>query len=197
MKVGIKKTVAAVIAVTVAALMLAGCGADPRTLVDKFVVGGKATADVTGDFVIDPNGGEPSFDSDLADKVLNLVNVERINLGLNPLVKDAMLEQTSQVRCAEMFENSYFEHTRPDGTKWHTIFDETGYKYQTVMENIQMGSNKTVTAQEVFDCWKNSPSHYEAIISPDVTHSGVAVYVRDNGRICEWYATEHFSKPMQ
>lgn len=197
MKVGIKKIVAAALAVTLLAVMLAGCELDPRTLVDKFIVGNKTTADITGDFVIDPSGGGASFDSDLADKVLNLVNVERINLGLDPLVKDAMLEQTAAVRCEEMFENSYFEHTRPDGTKWYTAIEETGYKYQTIMENIQMGSNKTVTAQDVFDCWKNSPSHYEAMISPDVTHSGVAVYVRDNGRICEWYATEHFSKPMQ
>ncbi|MFA9380333.1 MAG: CAP domain-containing protein [Acetanaerobacterium sp.] len=148
------------------------------------------------EFHIDPNGeGVTDFSTTLEDSVLSLVNTERQSLSLSSLSEDSTLKETARARCKEMMENDYFEHTRPDGRDWSTIIDEYHYRYSVVSENLQKGRAETLNAQEIFDSWKESPAHYEALIASDVTRTGVGIYVRKSDLGYEWYATEHFAAP--
>lgn len=155
-----------------------------------------AADNTESEFHIDPNGeGETDFSATLEDGVLRLVNAERQSLSLSPLVEEETLKETARARCKEMMENDHFEHTRPDGRDWSTIIEEKGYRYTVVSENLQKGRAQTLSAQDIFDSWKESPSHYEAMIASDVTRTGIGVYVRKSEKGYEWYATEHFASP--
>lgn len=147
-------------------------------------------------FHIDPGGeGETDFSATLESGVLRLVNEERQGLSLPLLVEEDTLHKTARARCKEMMEHDHFEHTRPDGRDWSTVIEEAGYRYTVVSENLQKGRAQTLSAQDIFDSWKESTSHYEAMIASDVTRTGVGVYVRKSEQGYEWYATEHFASP--
>lgn len=148
------------------------------------------------DFYIDPDGeGETEFSLTLEDGVLRLVNDERQSLSLAPLAEESALKETARARCREMMENGYFAHTRPDGREWSTIIEEAGYRYTVISENLQKGTAQTLSAQDIFDSWKESKPHYEALLATDITRTGVGIYVRKSDQGYEWYATEHFAAP--
>ncbi len=156
----------------------------------------QASDSAESEFHIDPGGeGETDFSATLESSVLRLVNAERQSLALPQLVEEPALNETARTRCREMMENDHFEHTRPDGRDWSTVIEEQGYRYTVVSENLQKGRAQTLSAQDIFDSWKESPAHYEAMIASDITRTGVGVYVRKSEQGYEWYATEHFASP--
>ena len=103
-------------------------------------------------------------------RAYNLVNDVRGQSGLQPLVWDANLESTSDVRAQELEQS--FSHTRPNGSPWYTVNSD-------IMggENLAFGFN---TASEVMDGWMNSPTHRENILYPTFTKVSISVYVDDN-----------------
>ncbi|SDM65373.1 CAP domain-containing protein [Acetanaerobacterium elongatum] len=198
------KALAVLLAVCVAAVSLTGCSYVQRWINDVVVNAAltssersSASAENTGsDFSIDPAGeGETGFSTSLEDGVLELVNAERKSLSLAELAKDDELKATARERSKELMENNHFEHTRPDGRDWSTIMDEHKYRYTVISENLQKGRASNLTAQDIFDSWKESKSHYAAMIASDVTRTGIGIYVRKSDKGYEWYATEHFSAP--
>ncbi len=185
-------------------IIISGCMAsEVDALLEEIVNAQKGRAatssahSATGDdFSINPDGeGELSFSSALENEVLSLVNAERKSLNLSALTEDEVLKETARARCKEMLEYNHFEHTRPDGREWASIMDEYGYRYSVISENLQKGRSATLDAQRIFDSWKESKAHYEALIASDITNTGIGVYVRKSDMGYEWYATEHFSVP--
>ncbi len=199
--------VGVLIAAATACVMLAGCSlldvdglmhaiarSTNTVRADKKV--SSMVQDTDSEFHIDPSGeGETDFSATLESGVLRLVNEERQGLSLPLLVEEDTLNKTARARCKEMMEHDHFEHTRPDGRDWSTVIEEAGYRYTVVSENLQKGRAQTLSAQDIFDSWKESTSHYEAMIASDVTRTGVGVYVRKSELGYEWYATEHFASP--
>lgn len=199
------RALAAVLAACMAVVSLTGCAYIERWVNDVTVnaaLSSEASSashseDETGsDFSIDPSGeGETGFSTSLEDGVLELVNNERKRLSLAELTKDDELKATARERSKELMENNHFEHTRPDGRDWSTIMDEHKYRYTVISENLQKGRASDLTAQDIFESWKESKSHYAAMIANDITRTGVGIYVRKSSMGYEWYATEHFSAP--
>ena len=56
------------------------------------------------------------------DEVIRLVNIERANAGLSPLVKNEKLCQAAEKRASEI--GISFSHTRPDGRACNTILED-------------------------------------------------------------------------
>lgn len=190
-----------------ACVWLTGCD-EFNLMLDEIAVGNKQSAAISqpssaaktektgSDFDIDPSGaGITDFSPTLEDGVLKLVNEERKSLSLAELTEDDELHETARERSKELMENGHFEHTRPDGRDWSTIMDEHKYHYTVISENLQKGRAPDLSAQEIFDSWKQSKPHYEAMIANDVTRTGIGIYVRKSEKGYEWYATEHFSAP--
>ena len=63
-----------------------------------------------------------AFDRAKAEEVVRLVNEERKRLGLNELVIDEAMMTAAETRAKE--QKTLFSHTRPDGTKCFTVFDQ-------------------------------------------------------------------------
>ena len=98
---------------------------------------------------------ENSYTSDYRQRVLDLVNAERANYGLQPLVMgDAKLTAAAQHRAEEIA--TVNSHVRPNGSKWYTVLGEYGVTDAASGENAAWGS---VSPEEVVTAWMNSEGH--------------------------------------
>lgn len=108
-------------------------------------------------------------------RIVELVNEERAQAGLNPVTLDASASQAAQVRAQEIVIS--FSHTRPDGRSCFTALEEQGIRYRTAGENIAWGQR---SPEQVMDAWMNSPGHRANILQESFTHIGVGYY-QENG----------------
>lgn len=123
----------------------------------------------------------------LVDEIAILVNEARAEEGLAPMFLSPYLCEVADIRAEEC--SVSFSHTRPDGQNFFTAIDYNEVPYTKISENIAAGN---ATAEETFEQWKNSPSHWAAIMNPSYTHIGVGVkYVE--GSMYGWYWTQAFA----
>ena len=128
-----------------------------------------------------------------ADEVFRLVNVERVKAGAPPLKRSARLDEAAMARardCASV--NSLYvdgkSHTRPDGSRWFTIFGITkNYHYG---ENSGQGKP---TAAGQMNSWLNSDGHRANILRSDYTEIGIACAASAQG---ETFAVQIFYRPV-
>ena len=106
--------------------------------------------------------------SDFELEVLRLTNLERLAQGLNPLTATALLQEAADIRASEIA--TYFDHTRPNGTKWHTVLEELDILYAGAAENIACGFR---TPASVMTGWMNSEGHKANILTDHMGHLGV------------------------
>ncbi|MCL2754320.1 MAG: CAP domain-containing protein [Oscillospiraceae bacterium] len=114
----------------------------------------------------------------LALEVIRLMNIERENEGLPPLLPGSDAHFAASARRAEEIV-VHWAHDRPDGAKWSTVFAEFDVNYRRAGENLAMGQSSP--SQAVRD-WMNSPGHRANIMHDSFTHVGVGV-VRAEGRL--------------
>ena len=105
-------------------------------------------------------------------EVLRLVNEERAKEGLEPYEFGYSGYACAKLRAQELLVR--FEHTRPDGTPFFTVFDELGVNelFSSMGENIAMGHR---SPEDVVDAWMNSPGHRANILDPDYEQLAVGV----------------------
>ncbi len=128
---------------------------------------------------------------DPTDVNFRLVNELRRSKGLHELKRNASLDRAAEVRARELDE--YFSHTRPNGTDPYTAMTEYGYDYTYAAENIAYNEGYPVETmgENFFNSWKNSPPHYESMISPKSKEIGIGMYsIGDT-----WYAVQLFGMP--
>lgn len=121
---------------------------------------------------------------DLPQEILKLVNEERAKagLGLLELKYREDIQVCADTRAKEIIER--FEHIRPDGTAFSSVFTEYNITYTSVDENIASGHS---SAQSVMEFWMNSEESVEyrnKILSEDFT--GIAVGVAEKDGVLYW-----------
>lgn len=134
-------------------------------------------------------------DGDLAnyaDKVFELVNKERENVGAAPLERSGYLDDAANTRaqdCASV--NSLYvngvPHVRPDCSQWFTVLGiDKNYNYG---ENVGQGGP---TAEIRMASWMKSEGHRANILKEDYTEIGIGCAVSEQGEI---FATQIFYRP--
>lgn len=132
--------------------------------------------------------------------LLNYINADREERGLNKLVIDPELQALVDTRAQEMavYGHIHYQgkpHTRPDGTSWSTVLEQlpTTYKSYGFVENMlaysvlsnpyQLVSEHWI-AKRLFEQWKSSGPHYAAMMDPKATRTAVSVKLttRTNAR---------------
>ena len=106
-------------------------------------------------------------------EMLVYVNQLRSSEGASPLSLDSSLNIAATIRAIEIAWSGKFDHTRPNGTKCFTVYDELGISSSAKGENIA-GYNTNV--KYTFDQWNNSPGHHANMVSTDFTKIGVGKY---------------------
>ena len=136
-------------------------------------------------------------DKIMEDEIIRLVNLERQSKGLNALVSDERLRVTARYKSTDMYTNNYFKHDAPDGTGFDDIYTKFGYPaIRAGGENIaySIWSNcYIVTAQGIFNSWKNSPGHYANMISSNYTNIGIGITLDNKDGMVKCYSTQHFA----
>lgn len=121
------------------------------------------------------------------DKLIELVNQERQKAGLAPVVYDEQMTYAATQRSSEMCYTGIFSHTRPNGARCFTVFDEYNITYQGAAENIAAGHT---SAEHVMSDWMNSPGHKSNILKNYYTKIGVGIVENSSGYI---YWTQLFA----
>lgn len=106
-----------------------------------------------------------------ANEVLRLVNIERTNVGVAPLVLDEALCNAANMRAIEMDCTGVFGHKRPNDHSCFEVYDICNVEWQSACgENIAAGQ---ATPEDVMKSWLSSAGHKANILSPEYTKMGL------------------------
>lgn len=150
---------------------------DPPAANLSAIAGSRQNASVTlGTLINPPTRPAPPDAATQAQLNLALAETNRLRaeVGQPPLTYNAELAAYASVRAHEI--STKFEHTRPNGQS--AVDPDLFSGYGMIGENLAMGNpspQHTVSTQ-----WRNSPSHYAAIIHPDFSRLGMGYYYAPN-----------------
>lgn len=124
--------------------------------------------------------------------LLAAANASRAANGLTPLKINSLLNNSAQMKAADMIADDYWAHTSPDGIEPWYWFKLAGYDYATAGENLAYGFN---TGYEVSTAWMNSPTHRANILG-DYTEVGFGIangvsFQGDNNTV----VVAHYGRP--
>ena len=105
-------------------------------------------------------------------KVIDLVNRDRLAHNQHLLVKSEALTRVAQMKLEDMFAKNYFEHTSPEGKTPWVWYDTAGYDYSYAGENLAIHFTDAQSQQRA---WMESPTHRKNLLSPNYHEIGVAV----------------------
>lgn len=111
--------------------------------------------------------------------VIELVNIERAAVGLQPLTLNYKMCLAADYKSNEMLELKYFSHTSPIYGSPFNMMSAFDITYRTAAENIAQGQT---TAKMVMNSWMNSPGHCANILNPSFNQIGIGL--SDYG--CYW-----------
>lgn len=135
---------------------------------------------------------EQKLDLGLVEReLLRLINELREEAGVEALGVQQEMRFAARIRSEEAL--SSFSHTRPDGTPYHTAFDEAGFSYTGKWhgENLAyldftggMLDEKAV-ALEMFNSLKDSPGHRRNMTGEHYLQAGIGVTIKyGQGMVC-------------
>ena len=127
--------------------------------------------------------------SEFANRVLELVNIERANAGVAPLVLDEALCNAANMRAIEMDRTGEFSHTRPNGNSCFEVFNICGVGSGTYGENIAWASYGMSPEKLVLE-WMNSEGHKANIINSNYTRMGLGYSTGVEGEDGHYWAQE-------
>lgn len=117
-------------------------------------------------------------------ELLRLINEERSANSIEPLGMEESMRWAARIRAPEVLQS--LSHTRPDGTPYYTAMDEAGFVYAGKWhgENVSYMYftpglyNSSDAAAKMFEELKNSPGHYQNMLSENFLQSGIGAFVQ-------------------
>lgn len=113
-----------------------------------------------------------------ADVIFAKVNDQRMQNGLKPLVRDARLDASAQLKANDMATGNYFAHINPStGKNGYTYaIDTSGQFCSYVSENLGDITHPEPDLNiSMVSSWMGSKPHYDAILDDRYTITGVAI----------------------
>lgn len=119
-------------------------------------------------------------------RIVDLVNVRRREVGLRPLSVHPVLMTCAQRYSDVQAAQATISHSGPDGSTPGQRLAACGYRWKHFGENLAAGF---VSADEVVNAWMNSPGHKRVILHAKVTEIGLGYAHRDNdpGQYYDYY----------
>jgi len=124
----------------------------------------------------------------LERSAFDLVNQQRINAGLPPLVMHDTLRTIARRHSRDMVARSFFSHVNPDGQDAFDRLRAAGIRYALAGENLAW-TNAADPVPTVVQGWMDSTGHRENILRPAFEHTGMGAADGVGGRV---YFTQLF-----
>jgi uncharacterized YkwD family protein len=132
--------------------------------------------------VASPNTAQVSANLSYEQKVVQLVNVERQKVGLQPLTLNSEISNVARAKSKDMADNNYFAHQSPTYGSAGDMLTKFGIRWSAWGENLASGQR---TPESVVTAWMNSEGHRANIMSPNFSRIGVG-YVTNSGGTPYW-----------
>lgn len=129
-----------------------------------------------------------AYDNISSNKILELVNKERINNNSKPLRTNNELMKAAHNKAQYLIDNNVFEHNS-NNKQFSQWIKESGYNYSFIGENLAENfkdNDSTIKA------WLESSSHKENMLNNNFTETGIAV-IQKNNRII---VVQIFGRPI-
>ena len=110
------------------------------------------------------------------DRVIELINQERILSGADPLVEDDLLNQTATTHSSSMASEDFFSTASLDGSTFGERLTGVGYNYTLAAEAVGGGY---ATPEAVVAGWLGSGSR-DNLLNPELTEIGVGYEFLEN-----------------
>ncbi|MFH1832880.1 MAG: CvpA family protein [Candidatus Levyibacteriota bacterium] len=123
-------------------------------------------------------------DEEAENKMLILVNRERVSKGLGPLALDESLRQVARNHSQDMLQRGYFSHFTPEGFSPFDRLAKDNVFYNYAGENLALAPNVDLGMQGLMQ----SQGHRENILSPNFDRIGIGVI--DGGIYGEMFTQE-------
>ena len=134
-----------------------------------------------------------------ADKIFELVNKERTQRGIAPLVRVPEIDNVARLKVEDMIKNDYYAHRNPKtgrGLIDQTYVDNHCKEYG---ENINQDEYWTTRPEDhpaedhVKEWMESTDGHREAILNPRFKYAGLALGWRTENR---FVTALHFCEPL-
>ena len=131
--------------------------------------------------------------SEYANIMLAKINEYRAANGVGPLAFNYVCLDVADKRALEC--GALFSHSRPNGEKYYSLYEEGGYDIVAVGENCSKSSgfendDANTVIDGIMECYKESPGHNENMLNPNWKYVGFGFYRAEDGTI---YGTQEFS----
>ncbi len=129
-------------------------------------------------------------DYSLEREVFNLINKQRVQMGLTNLEWNDDVARMARLHSENMANFKFFSHTDLKGLMVNDRADECGIKrWRAIGENIAYNRGYDDPAASAVEKWMQSPGHRENLLSNRWKESGIGVAVTNDGT---YYFTEVF-----
>jgi uncharacterized protein YkwD len=108
---------------------------------------------------------------DLEEKMLVLINEERIKSGLKPLKADPEMRVVAIKHSADMFARGYFSHQTPEKKDPFDRMKDEHVSFLTAGENLALARNLNMAHEGLM----NSPGHRANILHPAFRRVGIGI----------------------
>ncbi len=119
----------------------------------------------------------PTIDEPSEARMFELLNQERVRAGLEPLVRDAGIDEVARAHSVDMLQQGYFAHEAPDGRTPFDRMRQAGIQFTAAGENLALAPTAALAHQGLMD----SPGHRANILSPAFRRVGIGA-ARADGR---------------
>ncbi|MEJ8801978.1 CvpA family protein [Pontibacter sp. H249] len=117
--------------------------------------------------------------ADLEERMLELVNQERVSNGLRPLQPDTALRAVARRHSADMFRRGYFSHYSPEGVDAGDRVRAAGIRFRVTGENLALAPSLSIAHEGLM----NSPGHRANILNNRYGRVGIGVMRGGPGKL--------------
>jgi uncharacterized protein YkwD len=114
---------------------------------------------------------QPEPRPDLEAAMLDLVNAERTQRGLQPLAADPVLAELARAHGRDMFARGYFSHVTPDGRDLSDRMRAAGLGYLSAGENLALAPTLAAAHTGLM----HSPGHRANILRKQFGRAGIGI----------------------
>ena len=113
-----------------------------------------------------------AIDEQAENKMLTLVNSQRVSAGLSPLEIRSVLVSVARDHCKDMLQRGYFSHYTPEGLSPFDRMAEKNITFTFAGENLALAPNTELAMKGLMQ----SPGHRANILSADYRRVGIGVW---------------------